>query len=447
MGCHRLNRNDRGNTLFLKDIYHWIDFGTLSGRKALTDIVGNLINQKEANTFKGGCVMYNFMYFTPTKVFFGNDAESKVGEVLKEYGYKKILIHYGGGSIKKTGLFDRIAKSLYDAGLAYAELGGVEPNPKIGLIREGIKFCKQEEVDFILAVGGGSVIDSAKSISMGLANNMDPWDMISTQTMPTKQFPIGVVLTLAAAGSEMSNSHVVSNPEVHLKRSLDHDLLRPIVTFMNPELTYTVNKFQTGCGIVDTMMHTFERYFTIDEDNDLIDRISEGIIVSVKNAGLVAIKEPDNYEARATLMWASSLSHNGLTGCGKKTYFPAHMIEHDISGVFDHVAHGAGLSVIFPAWATYIYKHDIRKFSQFAARIWGVEMDYDHPEKTALAGIETMKNYFKQIGMPTTMKELGIEPKDYEKIADKSTNKGEKTVESYIQLTKEDIIAIYNLAR
>jgi hypothetical protein len=390
--------------------------------------------------------MYNFEYFTPTKVYFGKASENRVGEVLKDYGFHKILLHYGGGSIKKSGLFDRIAHALKDAGIGYVELGGVEPNPKIGLIRQGIEVCKKEGVDFILAVGGGSVIDSAKSISMGLANDRDPWDMISTQTMPTRQFPIGVVLTIAAAGSEMSNSHVVSNPELKLKRHLDHDSLRPLVSFMNPELTYTVDKFQTGCGIVDTMMHTFERYFTIDSDNDLTDRISEGILVSVKNAGLTAIEEPDNYEARATLMWASSLSHNGLTGCGKQTFFPAHMMEHDISGVFDKVAHGAGLAVVFPAWAKYIYQYDVRKFCQFATRVWGIEMNHDHPEETALRGIEAMKNYFRQIGMPTTMKELGIEASDYEIIADKSTNHGLKTVASYIPLTKEDIISIYKLA-
>lgn len=390
--------------------------------------------------------MYNFEYFTPTKVYFGKAVENRVGEVLKDYGFHKILLHYGGGSIKKSGLFDRIVRALKDAGIGYVELGGVEPNPKIDLVRHGIEVCKKEGVDFILAVGGGSVIDSAKSISMGLANDKDPWDMISTQTMPTKQFPIGVVLTIAAAGSEMSNSHVISNPKLKLKRHFDHDTLRPLVSFMNPEITYTVDKFQTGCGIVDTMMHTLERYFTIDSDNDLTDRISEGILVSVKNAGLTAIDEPDNYEARATLMWASSLSHNGLTGCGKKTFFPAHMMEHDISGVFDKVAHGAGLAVVFPAWAKYIYKYDIRKFCQFANRVWGIEMNHDHPEETALRGIEAMKNYFRQIGMPTTMKELGIEASDYEIIADKSTNNGLKTVASYIPLTKEDIISIYKLA-
>lgn len=390
--------------------------------------------------------MYDFQYFSPTKVFFGRDTEKQVGHVLKEYDYTKVLLHYGGGSVKRSGLFDKITTNLAQAGLDYIELGGVEPNPKIGLIREGIELCKKEQVDFILAIGGGSVIDSAKSISMGLANNQDPWEMISSQQMPTAKFPVGVVLTIAAAGSEMSNSHVVTNPEFQLKRALNHDLLRPVVAFMNPENTFTVSKYQTSCGIVDIMMHTFERYFTADQDNDLIDRISEGLLVAVKNAGIKALEEPLNYEARATLMWASSLSHNGLTGCGKHTFFPAHQLEHDVSGIFDHVAHGAGLSVLFPAWALYVYKYDLRKFCQFATRVWGIEMNYDHPEQTALAGIEAMKTYFKSLGMPVSFKELDINPADYEKIADKTTNGGTKVKMSYIPLTKEDILNIYQLA-
>ncbi|HPU63007.1 MAG TPA: iron-containing alcohol dehydrogenase, partial [Mobilitalea sp.] len=375
----------------------------------------------------------------------GRNSDDLIGEVLKGYGYKKILLHYGSGSAEKIGLLGKVRKKLDEAGLKYVELGGVVANPRIDLIREGIEFAKKENVDFILAVGGGSVIDSAKSIGMGLANNMDPWDMIINQIKPTRMFPVGVVLTIAAAGSEMSHSHVVTNPENHLKRSLNHDLLRPVVAFMNPENTFSVSKYQTACGIVDILMHTFERYFTPDEDNDLTDRISEGLMVAVKNAGLTAINEPDNYEARATLMWASSLSHNGLTGCGKTAPFPVHKLEHDFSGLFD-VAHGAGLAVLFPAWAKYIYHYDIRKFSQFANRVMGIEMDHEHPEKTALRGIEALIEYFKTIGMPTTMKELGINPSDYERIADMTTNGGKIQIQSYIPLTKEDILKIYRLA-
>ena len=389
--------------------------------------------------------MLNFEYFTPTKVYFGRDSDDKIGKVLKEYGFRKILLHYGTYSARKSGLIDKIKGILADEGIKHVELGGVEANPRIDLIREGIEFAKKEAVDFILAIGGGSVVDSAKSIGMGIANGMDPWDMIINQIMPTKSFPVGVVLTLAAAGSEMSNSHVVTNPENNLKRSLNNDLLRPVVAFLNPEHTFSVSKFQTGCGIVDTFMHTFERYFTAEEDNDLTDRIAEGLMVAVKNAGLVAINEPDNYEARATLMWASSLSHNGLTGCGKNMLFPVHKMEHDFSGLFD-VAHAAGLSVLFPAWARYIYHHDIRKFSQFANRVWGIEMDHEHPENKALKGIEAKTEYFRAIGMPTTMEELGINPSDYEKIVDMTTDGGKKELMSYIPLGKEEILGIYQLA-
>lgn len=389
--------------------------------------------------------MLDFEYYTPTKVYFGRNSDEKIGQAIKEYGYKKILLHYGTGSAEKSGLLGKVRRKLEEAGLEYVELGGVVANPRIDLIRKGIELAKKENIDFILAVGGGSVIDSAKSIGMGLANNMDPWDMIINKIMPARRFPVGVVLTIAAAGSEMSNSDVVTNPENHLKRSINHDLLRPVVAFMNPENTFSVSKYQTGCGIVDILMHTFERYFTPDEDNDLTDRIAEGLMVAVKNAGLVAINEPDNYEARATLMWASSLSHNGLTGCGKNTTFPVHKLEHDFSGLFD-VAHGAGLAVLFPAWARYIYRYDIRKFSQFANRVWGVEMDHEHPEKTALKGIEVMTQYFKAIGMPTTMKELGVNPSDYGKIADLTTEGGKIQIPSYIPLTREDLLNIYRLA-
>lgn len=390
--------------------------------------------------------MLGFKYYTPTEVYFGKGVEKNVGEEIKKGGYKKVLVHYGGGSIKNSGLFDVIVESLNNAGVLWIELGGVEPNPKIGLIREGIELCRKESVDFILAVGGGSVIDSAKSIGLGLAHNRDPWEMIINAIMPEKSFPVGVVLTIAAAGSEMSYSHVVTNPEGGLKRSLNHDLLRPRFAFMNPELTYSVSKYQTACGIVDIMMHTLERYATQDRDADLMDRISEGLLVAVKEAGKVAIKEPNNYEARATLMWASSLSHNGVTGCGKTAPFPAHKIEHELSGMFDHISHGAGLAVIFPAWAKYVYKYDINKFCQLATRVWNVEMNFDHPERTALEGIEAMKQYFKSIGMPTTLKELGVGEESFEEMAEKCTGFGKYTYKSYVELGKKEIIDIYKIA-
>ncbi len=391
--------------------------------------------------------MQNFEYYTPTKVYFGKGVEDKLGETIKELGYKKILLHYGGGSIKKSGLYDEITKDLSDLGISYCELGGVEANPKLDLVRKGIELSKKENVDLILAVGGGSVIDSAKAIGLSLANDLDPWYMIENYTKLDKveKFPVGVVLTMAAAGSEMSNSYVITHDEKKLKRSVNSEANKPIFAFLNPELTYSVSKYQTACGVVDIMMHTMERYYSPDKDTDLTDRISEGLLVAVKEAGPIAVNEPDNYEARATLMWASSLSHNGLTECGRSRLMPAHRISHEFSGLFD-VAHGASLSVIFPAWAKYEYKKDINNFLQMATRVWGVELDEDDHEKTALEGIEAMKNYFRSLGMPVSMKEIGIEGKDYELLVNTTTDGGKNGVQSYDVLSKEDILNIYKLA-
>lgn len=390
--------------------------------------------------------MNNFTYFTPTKVFFGNGVEKQVGPTLRKAGFKKVLVHYGGGSVRKNGLLDIVEESLQSAGIAYVALGGVAPNPKISLVREGIALAKSEKIDMIIAVGGGSVIDSAKAIGLGLSHGKDPWTMIELKEQPSKSFPLTAILTISAAGSEMSHSDVITNSDNQLKRSVNSDLLRPMFAFENPAYTKTVSPYQTACGIVDTMMHTLERYLTPDRDTELTDRLSEAILVSVKNAGRQAIRNPEDYEARATLMWASSLSHNGLTGCGKTASFPAHKIEHDISGLHDEVSHGAGLAVVFPAWARYVYRHDVRKFAQLAERVWGVEMDHDHPERTALEGIEAMVRYFAEVGMPTTMRELGVDPSEFEKLADMTTDGGANPLPSYVPLGKEEIVAIYGLA-
>lgn len=391
--------------------------------------------------------MHNFTFCTPTKVIFGRDIEGSIGETLRGYGATKALLHYGGGSVKRSGLLDKVKASLEAAGLAYVEMGGVEPNPKLSLIRKGIELCRAEGVDFLLAVGGGSVIDSAKAIGVGLANGCDPWDFIESKTAPSKCMAVGVVLTLAAAGSEMSNSDVMTNDENQLKRGITSEAVRPVVAFLNPENTFTVSKFQTGCGIVDTMMHTLERYFTGDGDCDLTERLAEGLLIAVRDAGRAAIADPADYEARATLMWASSLSHNDITGCGKKRKFPVHKIEHDLSGVHDNIAHGAGLSVLFPAWADYMMElgHDVMKFAQLANRVWGVEMNFDHPEVTARGGIRAMRAYFREIGMPVTMQELGLTPDDYEEIVSK-TVLGGTVLKSYVPLGREEILAIYRHA-
>ena len=396
--------------------------------------------------------MNNFIYCTPTKVVFGREIEPQIGPMLKKYGAHRVLIHYGGGSVKKTGLLDKVTASLINAGLEWVELGGVEPNPKLSFIHKGIALCKEEQVDFILAVGGGSVIDSAKAIGVGLATGNDPWQYASTGTHPEddQTFPVAVVLTLAAAGSEMSNSDVITNDLVTpwVKQGITSETVRPVVAFLNPENTFTVSKFQTGCGIVDIMMHTMERYFLGTPDCDLTERIAEGLLVAVRDAGRRAIAMPDDYEARATLMWASSLSHNDLTGCGKPRYFPVHKLEHPVSALHDNVAHGAGLSVLFPAWAKFMLERDmdVMKFAQLASRVWGVPMNYDHPDRTAHQGIAAMKAYFQEIGMPVTMAELGLLPADYEDILNLTTKNGTATIKSYIPLGKDEIRAIYQLA-
>lgn len=394
--------------------------------------------------------MQNFTYCAPTKVIFGRGVESQIGTELRELGATRVLVHFGGGSVKRTGLLDKVTASLTEAGLSYVEFGGVEPNPKLSFIHKGIELGRAEKVDFILAVGGGSVIDSAKAIGVGLVTGNDPWQYASTSTHPERNevFPVGVVLTISAAGSEMSNSDVITNDLITpwVKQGITSETVRPLVAFLNPENTFTVSKFQTGCGIVDIMMHTLERYVTGQDECDLSERIAEALLVSVREAGRVAIAHPDNYEARATLMWASSLSHNDLTGCGKIRKFPVHKLEHPVSALHDSISHGAGLSVLFPAWAQFVMKYDIPKFAQLANRVWDCPMDFDHPERTALAGIEAMKRYFTEIGMPTHMSELGLTPDEYDAIIDLTTKGGTRPVKSYIDLGPEEIRAIYALA-
>lgn len=394
--------------------------------------------------------MQNFTYCAPTKVIFGRGVESQIGTELRELGATRVLVHFGGGSVKKTGLLDKVIASLTEAGLSYVEFGGVEPNPKLSFIHKGIELGRAEKVDFILAVGGGSVIDSAKAIGVGLVTGNDPWQYASTGTHPERNevFPVGVVLTISAAGSEMSNSDVITNDLITpwVKQGITSETVRPLVAFLNPENTFTVSKFQTGCGIVDIMMHTLERYVTGQDECDLSERIAEALLVSVREAGRVAIAHPDNYEARATLMWASSLSHNDLTGCGKIRKFPVHKLEHPVSALHDSISHGAGLSVLFSAWAQFVMKYDIPKFAQLANRVWDCPMDFDHPERTALAGIEAMKRYFTEIGMPTHMSELGLTPDEYDAIIDLTTKGGTRPVKSYIDLGPDEIRAIYALA-
>lgn len=393
--------------------------------------------------------MINFEFYNPTKVIFGKDTEADIGEICKSYGYKSVLVIYGGKSAKNSGLIERIVKSLEDSGVSHCEIGGVVPNPRAGLVRDAIKMAKKNSVDFILGVGGGSVIDSAKATAMTVVNDCDPWDIYSKKIVPATALPVGVVLTIAAAGSETSNSSVITEDESGLKRGFGHDCQRPVFAIMNPELTYTLPAYQTASGVVDIMMHTMERYFTPTKDVELTDRLSEGLLVTVMENGLKLKNNPVDYSARAEIMWAGSISHNGLMATGRVTDFASHQIEHELSGMFD-VAHGAGLAAIWGSWARYVYKDDINRFAQFAVRVMGCEMDFACQENTALRGIEKLEEFFRNIGMPTSLCELGIKDitnEQIEEMAYKCTFFDTRVIGGFKTLKKEDIITIYQMSK
>jgi alcohol dehydrogenase len=392
--------------------------------------------------------MKNFNYYTPTKVVFGKDTEQKVGNLIKEQGAKKVLIHYGGQSAEKSGLLARIFAALEAASIDYVTLGGVVPNPRLSKVYEGISLCKREEVDFILAVGGGSAIDSAKAIAYGLAYEGDVWDFYARKATAKACYPLGAVLTLSAAGSEMSDSSVITNEEGWLKRGYSSDLSRCKFAIMNPELTYTLPAYQTACGATDIMMHTMERYFTLEKDTALTDVLCEGLIKTVMDSAKTALKNQTDYNARAQIMWAGSLSHNGLTGCGTVGDWASHQLEHELGGMFD-VAHGAGLAAVWGSWARYVYKEDISRFVQFAVNVMGCTNDFAHPEKTAIAGIEAMEAFYRSIGMPTSVSEMGIDMTEAQikEMALKCSFQSKRTVGGFKVLNTEDMEAIYRMAK
>ena len=388
--------------------------------------------------------MDNFIYHSPTKVLFGKGGEANAGEIIKGYGFQKVLLHYGGGSVKRTGLYDVVTKSLADAGVSFVELGGVEPNPKLPLVREGIALCRAEKVDMILAVGGGSVIDSSKAIGMGLKLDCDIWDIFAGKTRPVTTVPVGVILTLAAAGSELSNSCVITNPDGGLKRGHNNDICRPLFAILNPALTVTVDKFQTACGIVDILMHTVERFFGTPARTMLTDSFAIGLMRTVIDAGKRAMANPADTDARGELMWASSLSHNGITGNGRTGDWASHQMEHEISGMFDRVAHGAGLSVVFPAWAQYVCHVDYARFAQFAVEVWDIAPG-NSDEETAFAGIDAAKAFFKSLDMPTSFADLGIGEESIAPMAEKSFA-SQETRGFFTPVRKADMIEIFKLA-
>lgn len=390
--------------------------------------------------------MLDFQYYSPTRVVFGRHALDQLGPLLKAKGRQKILLHYGGGSVRRNGILEAVKQQLELAGVTYLELGGVEPNPKISLIRTGVELCKSEHVDFILAVGGGSTIDSAKAIAMGTKIDFDVWNLYETKQRICDALPVGSVLTIAAAGSELSDGSVVTNPEGGLKRDYGSDYLRPEFAIMNPEYTFSVSKYQTACGTVDILMHTFERYFTHTPNVDLTDELAEGLCRAVIRAGTAAVANGCDYEARATLMWAGSISHNDLTGLGRKSDWATHQIEHELSGQYDRVSHGAGLAAIFPAWCRYVWREEPERFARFAEKIWGVNRDGMSTEEAALEGIRRCEAYFHSIGMPTRLCELGIDGAHLHEMAVKATYFGRRTLGSFKVLQEADIEAIYQTA-
>ena len=391
--------------------------------------------------------MNNFVYETPTKVFFGKDEEKKVGKIVSGYHPSKVLIHYGGRSAKESGLLDRVKKSLADEGIPFCELGGVKPNPELALVREGIALCAREGVDFILAVGGGSVLDSSKDIANGAANpDADVWDFSLQKKIPEKTLHKGAVLTLSAAGSEMSNSCVITNAQTKEKRGYNCPCNRMDFAIENPELTYSVSPYQTACGAVDIAMHTIERYFSPGDDTYLTDGIAEAVIRAAMKAGEDCLRDPYDYAARANMMWASSLAHNGLTGCGRNVTMAVHQLEHEVSGLYPSVAHGAGLAALWCSWARYVCDSNIPRWLQYASRVWNLSIDHEHPMETVLKAIKQQEEYYQKIGMPVNLKELEIAEEDLETMAVNCSRNKARVLPGYKELGYEDMLAIYRMA-
>jgi Uncharacterized oxidoreductases, Fe-dependent alcohol dehydrogenase family len=393
--------------------------------------------------------MENFVYYTPTKLVFGRDTEQQVGALCREAGAKKVLLHYGGGSVIRSGLIDRVKASLDAAGIAYVELGGAVPNPRLSLVREGIELCRKEGVDFLLPIGGGSAVDSAKAIGYGVPYDGDVWELYEKKAEPVSALPLGCIVTLAATGTEMSNSSVITNEDGWKKRGLGHDLGRPHFAILNPELTYTLPAYQTFCGCTDIMMHTMERYFTRTKHHALTDRFSEALLRTVMHNSTILLKNPEDYNARAEVMWAGSVSHNGLLNCGgDRGDWASHQLEHELGGMFD-VAHGAGLAAVWGSWARYVYREDVQRFYEFAVNVMNCEPDIDDMDTVALAGIEAMERFFQLIGMPIRISEMGVELTEaqIDELAYKCSFERTRTVGTFKVLEEADLREIYRMAR
>ncbi len=388
--------------------------------------------------------MENFQFYSPTEFIFGRDSEVKTGEMVKKYGGTKVLIHYGSGSAVRSGLIDRVKASLEASGIAYTELGGVKPNPRDTLIYEGIELCRKEGVDFILSVGGGSSIDSSKAIALGVPYEGDFWDFYGTGKRVEKALPVGTVLTIAAAGSEGSGASVVTKEEGCLKRDVGSDLLRPRFSILNPELTCSLPAYQTACGATDIMAHVFERYFTNTREVEITDRLCEAVLLTMIKETPRAIAQPDNYDARANIMWAGTVAHNDIVGVGRSQDWNSHAIEHELSALYD-CAHGAGLAVIMPAWMEFVYKHDVMRFAQMAVRVWGCQMNFEFPDETALEGIACFRSFLHSIGMPINFEQLGAKEEDIPKLVRKF-GIGDGKTGGFVHLSAQDIASIYRIA-
>jgi hypothetical protein len=361
--------------------------------------------------------MKNFEFHNKTRIVFGRSTEERAGELAAGYG-KRVLLHYGGGSIKRTGLYDRVKSSLAAAGLEVYELGGVQPNPRLSLVYQGIDMCRENDIDIVLAVGGGSVIDSAKAIGFGVPYSGDVWDFFENKATVEETLPVGVVLTIPAAGSESSNSCVITKEEGLLKRPVNVNVIQPEFAIMNPELTFTLPPYQTACGAADIMAHVMERYFTQERNVDFTDRLCEATLRTIIHNVPIVLEDPENYAARAEIMWAGAIAHNGLLNTGRGGDWASHIIEHEISGIYD-IAHGAGLAIVYPAWMRYVHKEYVEKYAQYATRVWDVEAHFEDPAATALEGIRRLENFFRRVGLPVRLKDADIGADRLEEMADK----------------------------
>jgi alcohol dehydrogenase YqhD (iron-dependent ADH family) len=387
--------------------------------------------------------MENFRFHNSTEIIFGKETEDSVGGEVKKYA-DTVLLHYGGDTIKKIGLYEKVIRSLKNEGIKYFELSGVEPNPTLKKIYEGIKICRDNDIKFILAIGGGSVIDSAKAIALGVPFEGDVWDFFMGKAKPKDAIALGVILTVPAAGSESSVVTVIKNEKTLMKKGLHCHMMLPKFAILNPELTFSISAFQTACGAADILAHVMERYFTQTKKADLTDRLCEGTMRCVIENTPIVLANPKDYDSRAEIMWASTIAHNGILGTGRVEDWGSHKLGHELGAVYG-VAHGASLAVIFPAWMKYVYKYNIKRFVQFADRVWGIDPCFGTEEEVALKGIGSLVQFHREIMLPVTLKELGITDDRFAEMAEKELQWG--TIGNFVKLNKEDIINIFKIAK